>query len=326
MNSAEYVDQQIKAMKSGGIPLSSAAWQAALLCIGWPYVFGDLGQTCTPENRQQAYNRTAAGKNKDNIKNKCQVLNGSRSSCTGCKWFPDGKRVRCFDCRGFTRWILQQVFNWTLQGAGCTSQWNKAANWKAKGEVKDGIPQDTIVCLFYYKKDASGKRTKTLEHTGLYYNGETCECSNGVEYSKTLNKKWEVWGVPACVSGDVPDPGEKKPTLRKGSTGPYVVECQTDLITLRYDLSPYGADGKYGDKTISAVKQFQSTHCGPDGKKLTVDGVTGQNTWWALDQAVGPEPGPVQMYTVTVPHLTNAEAEELIAQYPGATKAEENAK
>ena len=34
MNSAEYVDQQIKIMKSGGIPLSSAAWQAALLCIG----------------------------------------------------------------------------------------------------------------------------------------------------------------------------------------------------------------------------------------------------------------------------------------------------
>ena len=314
MNSAEYVDQQIQAMKAGGVPLSKAAWDAALLCIGWPYVFGDLGQTCTPENRQQAYDRTAAGKNKDNIKNKCQVLNGSKSSCAGCKWFPDGKRVRCFDCRGFTRWILQQVFNWTLQGAGCTSQWNKAANWKAKGEVKDGIPQDTIVCLFYYKKDASGKRTKTLEHTGLYYNGETCECSNGVEYSKTLNKKWEVWGVPACVSGDVPDPGEKKPMLRKGSTGTYVTLLQEMLIQRGYSLPKYGADGKFGNETLEAVKAFQQAN------GLNPDGICGPATWAALE---GTE--PTKYYTVTVPNLTIGQAEALIAQYPGATKAEENA-
>ena len=293
MNSAEYVDQQIKAMKSGGIPLSSAAWQAALLCIGWPYVFGDLGQTCTPENRQQAYDRTAAGKNKDNIKNKCQVLNGSKGSCTGCKWFPDGKRVRCFDCRGFTRWILQQVFNWTLQGAGCTSQWNKAANWKAKGEVKDGIPQNVIVCLFYYKKDASGKRTKTLEHTGLYYNGETCECSNGVEYSKTLNKKWEVWGVPACVDIVPPTPTppgpepEKKPTIRRGDRGPYVKLCQEDLMALGYSVGSSGADGIFGKNTEAGVKAFQKDHKDRDGKQLKVDGIVGEKTWGALDDAIG---------------------------------------
>ena len=35
MNNAEYVDQQIQKLKNSGIPLSEAAWQAALLCVGW---------------------------------------------------------------------------------------------------------------------------------------------------------------------------------------------------------------------------------------------------------------------------------------------------
>ena len=316
MNSAEYVDQQIKAMKSGGIPLSKAAWEAALLCVGWAYVFGARGQYCTPANRRIRYNGTSPGKDRDNIKNKCQNFEGT-GSCSGCKWYPNGKRTRFFDCRGFTYWIILQVFGWKLMGSGCTSQWNMESNWKAKGEVADGIPQDVIVCLFYYKKDTSGKRTKTLEHTGLYYNGETCECSNGVEYSKTLNKKWDVWAVPACVSGDIPDPGDKKPTIRKGSTGPYVVLCQEDLIKLNYDLSPYGADGKFGAKTEAAVKQFQTDH------GLKADGIVGPATWAALDAAVGPQPTPTTLYTLIIPHLTLEQAEELQKQYPDAEKRAE---
>ena len=183
-------------------------------------------------------------------------------------------------------------------GSGCTSQWNDKNNWKAQGEVADGIPQGVIVCLFYYKKDKKGKRTKTLSHTGLYYNGETCECSNGVQHSKTLNKKWEVWGVPACVDGDIPtptppepDPPEptpvKKPTLRRGSTGPYVVECQKDLISLGYSVGKTGADGKFGKNTEAGVKAFQREHKDRDGKQLKADGIVGEKTWGALDDAVG---------------------------------------
>lgn len=297
MNSAEYVDQQIQEMKNGGVPLSEAAWKAALLCVGWAYVFGARGQYCTPANRRSRYNGTSPGKDRDNIKNKCQNFEGS-GSCSGCKWYPNGKRTRFFDCRGFTYWILLAVFEWKLMGAGCTSQWNNEDNWKAKGEVADGIPQDVIVCLFYYKKDKQGKRTKTLEHTGLYYNGETIECSNGVEYSKTLNKKWDVWGVPACVKGYTPGPTPpgptppgpepvKKPTIRKGDRGPYVKECQEDLLALGYDVGKTGADGIFGKNTEAAVKKFQKEHKDRDGKPLKVDGIVGQKTWGALDDAVG---------------------------------------
>ena len=180
-------------------------------------------------------------------------------------------------------------------GAGCTSQWNNEDNWKAKGEVADGIPQDVIVCLFYYKKDKQGKRTKTLEHTGLYYNGQTCECSNGVQHFTKLNKKWEVWGVPACVDVVPPTPTptppgpepEKKPTIRKGDRGPYVKLCQEDLMALGYSVGSSGADGIFGKNTEAGVKAFQKDHDDRDGKALKVDGIVGEKTWGALDDAIG---------------------------------------
>ena len=103
-----------------------------------------------------------------------------------------------------------------------------------------------------------------------------------------------------------------KPTLRKGSTGVYVVECQNDLIRLGYDLSPYGADGKFGNKTEAAVKAFQKDH------GLYVDGVVGPMTWDALDST-----DPAKLYTVTIPHLTYFKAEALVNQYPGASMVEE---
>lgn len=206
-HTAKYVDDQIVLLKNSGIPLSEAAWKAALLCIGFPYIFGDRGQYCTPAHRRAAYN--ARGAEHPTIKSKCKNFDGN-GTCSGCQFYPGGK-TRAYDCRGFTYWILLMIFGWKLMGGGCTAQWNNKDNWKKQGEVKDGIPQGVIVCLFYYKKDDNGNRTKTLAHTGLYYNGQTCECSNGVQHSTTLNAKWEVWGVPACVDGDVPTPVPPEP-------------------------------------------------------------------------------------------------------------------
>ena len=304
--------------------MSKAAWEAALLCVGWPYIFGDRGQYCTPGQRKAVYNKHGG----ETLITKCQALSkeGGQAvitgSCDGCKWYPGGKRVRSFDCRGFTYWILLQIFGWKLMGGGCTSQWNNKDNWKAQGEVADGIPQGVIVCLFYYKKDKNGKRTKTLQHTGLYYNGETCECSSGVQHSKTLNSKWTHWGVPACVEGDTPtqtppDP-EKKPTLRKGDSGAYVKLAQTELINRGYDLGKWGADGQFGAQTEKAVKAFQKDHDGPDGRALKVDGIIGQDTWWALDSTE-----PTVYYTVTIPHVTQKQAEGLCVQWSGAEMKKE---
>ena len=284
MNSAEYVDQQIKKYKEKGIPLSDAAWKTAKLCVGWPYIFGDRGELCTPERRKAVYNKHGG----DSLIKKCQVLNGKTGSCSGCKWFPKGKRVRSYDCRGFTYWVLLQIYGWKLMGTGATAQWNNKDKWKAQGLVSDGIPAGTLVCLF--QQDAKNK--KSMAHTGFGMDGETIECQNGVQYKTKMDAKWTHWGVPACEEGAVPEPVPppvQKPTLRRGSNGPFVVECQEDLISLGYDVGKTGADGKFGKNTEKAVKQFQKEHDDLDGYALKVDGVVGQKTWGALDNAVGKE-------------------------------------
>ena len=302
MNTANYVYQQIKKLKDGSLPLMEAAWQAAKLCIGWPYIFGDRGQYCTPGQRRIVYNKH---QDQTGLVTQCQVLSDKSSVCNGCKWYPSGLRVRSFDCRGFTYWILLQIYGWELMGSGCTAQWNNEANWKAKGTI-DTIPEDTLVCLFYKDKKTPSK----MGHTGFGYNGETIECSAGVQYTKKRNAKWQYWAIPACVEKDAPAPDpDRKPMLRKGDKGTYVKELQTDLHELGYDLGKYGIDGSFGAVTEKAVKKFQEEH------GLNDDGVVGKETWKALQDAIDGKPA---LYTVTIPNLTKEKAEAICKEWSGA--------
>ena len=305
MNTAKYVDDQIPLLKSSGIPLSQAAWQLALLCVGCPYLFGDRGQYCTPSHRQALWNKYQP--DHKTIYTKCKVLKDGASSCSGCGFYPGGK-TRAYDCRGFTYWILKQIYDWELKGAGATSQWTTESNWKAKGTI-DTMPADTLVCLFV----ANGK---TMEHTGLGLNNETIECSNGVQHFTSRNKKWTHWGLPMCIDGTVPpspapDP-DQKPTLRRGSKGEYVLVLQAALKNRGYDIGSSGVDGVFGKATEAAVKAFQKDN------GLKADGICGPLTWQALDVT----PAPV-LYTVTIPNLTASLADELLKKYPGSTKTEE---
>ena len=194
MNTAEYVSKLITEGKAVGEDLAALSWRAAYACLGWAYVFGARGQYCTPANR-----RARDYTNHPTIKTACKNFNGSSSAgCKGCKWYPNEKFTRFFDCRGYTYWILLQVYGFELQGAGATSQWNTEKTWKAKGTI-DSMPKDTLCCLFVAKG-------KTMEHTGFGLNDETLECSSGVQYYEHRKTKWTHWAVPACVSGEIPDP------------------------------------------------------------------------------------------------------------------------
>lgn len=309
MNNIEYVDKRIAEMKAGGIPLSDVAWEAAKACNGWPYVFGAVGEKCEPKKRSQ-YGTKFYLKKHETIVTACQALSwNSREekaeitgNCNGCKW---NLPVEMFDCRGFTRKILQWVYGWTLQGSGCTKQWNNADNWTAKGPIET-VPEDQLVCLFQMKGS-------TAEHTGFGYRGETVECQKGVQYKKAREGKWTHWGLPKCVSGDVPEPDpDVRPTLRKGDSGTYVTLMQEMLIQRGYSCGSYGADGKFGNATLAALKAFQKDN------GLTADGVCGKNTWAALQ---GTE--LTIYYTVTIPHVTGKQAEALCAEWSGATRTKE---
>lgn len=216
----------------------------------------------------------------------------------------NGIQVRQFDCRGFTYWVLLQ-YGIRIEGAGCTTQWNDDRNWKAKGMISDGIPDDVIVCLFYRDKD----NPKKMAHTGFGYHGETVECSSGVQYFKKRKAKWTHWAIPAGVDGEVP---EYKLTLRNGSKGEWVTKLQTILVQHGYDVGSAGVDGAFGRGTEAAVKSFQRDH------GLADDGIVGQKTWAALDSD-----SPALYYSVVVPHLTKGKADALAGMYPGATITEE---
>ena len=273
MNTAKQVADKIEKLKNKGIPLSEAAWKAALLCVGWPYIFGDRGQYCTPSHRRAAY--ASKGAEHPTIKSKCKNFYGA-GSCSGCTFYPGGQ-TRAFDCRGFTYWILKQIYGWELMGGGATSQWKNQANWKAHGEIAT-MPKNTLCCLFV-------KKGNTMSHTGFGLNNETIECSSGVQHFTTRNKKWTHWAVPVCVKEEIhPEPSPEpepqpvvKPTLRRGSTGEYVKLLQTILVKLGYDLGTTAVDSKFGKKTETAVKKFQKAN------GLVADGIVGPLTWAALD-------------------------------------------
>ena len=109
MNNANQVADKIAELKkqltAKEISLSEAVFETAKACVGWAYVYGSWGAYCTTYERKK---RQGYHPEKTEITRKCQVLNGSKSSCTGCKWFPGGEKTRCYDCRGFTDWCMNQ--------------------------------------------------------------------------------------------------------------------------------------------------------------------------------------------------------------------------
>ena len=309
MRAAAYVKQQAEELKKKGNPLQWVAWMVALLCVGWAYVYGARGESCTPGNRRAFFKSKGAAH--PTIRSKCQVIREKdpKADCNGCKWYPDKERTLFFDCRGFTYWVLWLVFGWKLQGAGATSQWNTETNWKAKGKIST-IPADTLVCLF--QQDGS-----KMAHTGFGYNNETVECQVGVQHFTKRNKKWTHWAIPACIDGtytppEDPPKEDKKPvnkTIRKGNKGELVKKCQQLLVKHGYSLGICGVDGDFGTATEKAVKEFQKDN------GLKVDGIVGESTWAALEKEQ-------QYYRVTVSHVTKNVAEEIKKKYGGEISAE----
>ena len=317
MNTAKQVDDLIANLKqqvaAGGIPLSAAAWQTALACVGWPYVYSAWGAECTPSERRKRFNMCPSH---TTIKTKCKAFDGG--TCTGCQWYPDGQRTRCYDCRGFTDWVLKQ-FGFDLYGDTCGAQWNHKDNWCVKGTLGiDPIPQNVLVNIFIYDRSK-------WTHTGFYFNGATCECSSGVQhFEKMKANRWTHWAIAACFKSGwtMPDkePVKEEPvatvkTLKKGSKGEAVKKLQQRLLDLGYKLPKYGADGDYGNETVAAVKAFQKDW------GLKQDGIAGPETQKLLETAVPKV--PEKRYKVTIKNLTEEQARLLTGQYPGSNMEEE---
>lgn len=242
-------------------------------CLGFPYVFGAWGCLCIPENRRIYANRCRARKPAyaEKIVKACPVLNGKQSTCDGCKW----EGCLCFDCRGFTHWLLERV-SLQLYGDTVTTQWDTKSNWAVQGDIAD-MPGNLVCCIF------------RKGHTGMYLGGGiTRHCSTIVkEEPMPGNPKWLRWGIPAGLyttdelrkAGVTVDETRNIPTIRKGANGELVRYLQGLLLNEGYDAFLNGekpVDGIFGSKTEAAVKAFQRDN------GLKADGIVGPKTWAAL--------------------------------------------
>lgn len=221
------------------------------------------------------------------------------------------------------QWIGHQVWDcsgMTMKGAeqagakinhGSNSTWNSDCSHKGKLTPNIKLPIGTFVFVY---KEKDKKRTHIGVVTGENEVTEASCARVGVIKSKVYNDKWDEWGLCKGVEFDfIPeeDP-DYRPTLRKGDSGTYVTLMQTLLIQRGYDCGSYGADGKFGDATLYALKLFQKAN------GLDPDGICGEKTWAKLE---GSE--PTKRYTATVPHLTAAQAEAIRINYPDAIITEE---
>ena len=304
--------EQLKAdLKAAGTPAPEIIRRIAEACLGWPYVFGAWGEPCTPANRKRR-----ARDDHPTIKSKCPALNGR--SCSDCQW---GIGVRQYDCRGFTRWLLQQVGLDIVNGAGqacqtVKNQYNSAHNWIRRGPMSE-MP-DVVCCVF----DLKGG------HTGMHVGGgRIIHCSVNVQTGSASEKRWTNYAIPKGLytEEEIPMTQTTPPTLRQGQSGENVRRMQEILILLGYSCGKDGADGKFGTNTRNALVRFQTDAL------LQVDGVCGKKTWAELLKAealVSPspaaagapqqagEPEKEQTFRVTIEGLTYAQYREILDKYP----------
>lgn len=99
--------------------------------------------------------------------------------------------------------------------------------------------------------------------------------------------------------------------LRQGMKGTEVRELQKTLNKVLQINPPLLVDGDFGSKTFSAVTKFQKKSL------LKSDGIVGNNTWEALDQAVNPNP-------IKIEYSPQAPLADIAATYIGTKETSNN--
>ena len=232
----------------------------------------------------------------------------------GAQWI--GHRVA--DCSGLFSWAFKELGGYMYHGSNTMyKSYCTAKGTMTCGKRDDGKTLKPGTAVFCYNEDE-----RKWSHVGLYIgNGYVIEAAgtrSGVIRSSVSNRKWENWGELKGVQYDgsaEPDPGQSRPTLRKGDKGDAVKEMQEALLKLGYDLGSWGADGSFGNATLKALRQFQND------RGLTVDGICGAKTWAALAPEKKEE--TVGTYTVTISGLTPTEVDVLKRMHPGKVKVKE---
>ena len=285
----------------------------------WGYIWGAAGILWT-ESRQKQKVDYMINKYGTSWQKNSEAKDDTyyRSALYGAKWI--GSYVA--DCSGLFSWAFNQYKLYIAHGSNsiwksyCTRKGNLSSGKRSDGAV---LKPGTAVFT-----DKNGDKT----HIGLYIGGSKVIEASGVEAGVCMSNisasKWKCWGELKNISYEEKEDDDMSiwhPTIRRGSKGQDVIDCQTMLNRLGYDLGKYGIDGDFGRATEAAVKEFQRDH------KLNQDGVVGPLTWDALEkasEAVSPPSDTAEhKYTVCIHGLDKTQADALKTNYPGATVTEE---
>lgn len=249
------------------------------------YIWGQSGATWT-QNKQKNLEKKYSS-------NPEAYADYKYSAKYGSKWI--GHPV--WDCSGLCRWAMKQ--HGIAIAHGSNSIWDRYLQERGKLTAETVLPEGAAVFT---------GTDKQKPHIGTYTgDGRVTEASGtiaGVVQTKLHGGKWKYWGlfkgveydVPAAPAGTAPEPAAltnpttgttnlinpvsvptARPTLRKGAEGEHAAAMQQALIRAGFPLPKYGADGKFGKETLSALKAFQ------EAKGLITDGICGPKTWAALD-------------------------------------------
>lgn len=166
------------------------------------------------------------------------------------------------------------------------SEVNKILNGSSSDS--EYVPNEVVVVRPVLRKGSYGYYTKELQTKLKYlcyplgsygidssfgssteYAVKYFQAMNGLDNDGVVGEK--TWAV---LNSD--DAIEYRATIRAGSYGDLVKQCQGDLARAGCSVGEKGTDGKFGIDTRKAVMAFQ------DKNKLAVDGVVGPKTWAKL--------------------------------------------
>lgn len=258
------------------------------------YIWGQSGATWTQSKQKNLEKKYSS--------NPEAYTDYKYSAKYGSKWI--GHPV--WDCSGLCRWAMKQ--HGIAIAHGSNSIWDRYLQKKGKLTDTTVLPEGAAVFTGTDKKKP---------HIGTYTgDGLVTEASGtiaGVVQTKLRGGKWKYWGLfkgvqydtpaeeqaiqnPATPTTSNPEPAAPtnpttgttnlinpvsvptaRPTLRKGAKGESVAAMQQALLRAGFPLPKYGADGKFGKETLSAVKAFQKA------SGLKTDGICGPKTWAALE-------------------------------------------
>lgn len=281
----------------------------------WGYIFGQSGAMWTESDQKQKVNYMVKNFGSDWKKSADAKANKYYNSAKlGSKWI--GHRVA--DCSGMFVGLYRK-YGLSIAHVSTTIYTQYCGK---KGKLTDSLKKTLLPGTAVFTGDTESNHP----HVGLYVgNGKVIEAMGvdaGVVTSNLTASKWKWYGQLKTVdygaetpekqpSPAEPDklPTNNLPTLKKGSTGEYVTLLQSKLKNKGYDLGKYGVDGDFGSATLAAVKAFQKDN------GLEVDGIVGKKTWEKLmenTQAV--------LWTVTIPNLTEKQADTVLSLYKGSYK------